>query len=121
MEQRKYKTKQEVLIRGQEAVGKTLGEIDKTGRIATGKGAIGTVVEESWFGYKPNSNPAPDFEEAGVLAEVQLHDADPTAVHLRGRTLREDHQRPGSVKNDQLRGLVQRKSPALCGYEQDGT
>lgn len=49
MEQRKYKTKQEVLIRGQEAVGKTLGEIDKTGRIATGKGAIGTVVEESWF------------------------------------------------------------------------
>ena len=29
MEQRKYKTKQEVLIRGQEAVGKTLGEIDK--------------------------------------------------------------------------------------------
>ena len=65
MEQRKYKTKQEVLIRGQEAVGKTLGEIDKTGRIATGKGAIGTVVEESWFGYKPNSKPAPDcFLEA---------------------------------------------------------
>ena len=213
MGQRKYKTKQEVLIRGQEAVGKTLGEIDKTGRIATGKGAIGTVVEESWFGYKPNSKPAPDFEEAGVelkvtpyrrtprgiqakerlvcdmlnyeeeygktfatsafwtkcacmllmsyehkdgvpkvdftidkavlfqfpdedlevirndwkilmdkikaghpgaaiqpypgheagvLAEVQLHDADPTAVHLRGRTLREDYQRPGSVKNNQL-------------------
>ena len=42
MEQRKYKTKQEVLIRGQEAVGKTLGEIDKTGRIATGKGPIAT-------------------------------------------------------------------------------
>ena len=51
MEQRKYKTKAEVLARGQEAVGKTLGEIDKTGRIATGKGAIGTVVEESWFGF----------------------------------------------------------------------
>ena len=34
MEQRKYKTKAEVLARGQEAVGKTLGEIDKTGRIA---------------------------------------------------------------------------------------
>ena len=43
MEQRKYKTKAEVLARGQEAVGKTLGEIDKTGRIATGKGAIGTL------------------------------------------------------------------------------
>ena len=235
MEQRKYKTKQEVLIRGQEAVGKTLGEIDKTGRIATGKGAVGTVIEESWFGYKPNSKPAPDFEEAGVelkvtpyrqtprgilakerlvcdmlnyeeeygktfetsafwtkcacmllmsyehkdgvpkvdftidkavlfqfpdedlevirndwkvlmdkikagqahlisegdtmylaacpkgrnsqdtrsqpfspcheagvLAEVQLHDADPAAVHLRGRTLRKDYQRSGSVKVDQL-------------------
>ncbi len=69
MEQRKYKTKQEVLIRGQEAVGKTLGEIDKTGRIATGKGAIGTVVEESWFGYKPNTS-RPDFEEAGVELKV---------------------------------------------------
>ena len=206
MKNREYKTKAEVLARGQEAVGKTLGEIDKTGRIATGKGAIGTVVEESWFGYKPNSNPAPDFEEAGVelkvtpyrqtprgiqakerlvcdmlnydeeyyktfetsafwvkcacmllmsyehrdgvpkvdftinkavlfqfpdvsggvperpqlagypvaavqpypcheagvLAEVQLHDADFAAVHLRGRALREDHQRPGSVKNDQF-------------------
>ena len=45
MEQRKYKTKAEVLARGQEAVGKTLGDIDKTGRIATVKGAIGTVVE----------------------------------------------------------------------------
>ena len=64
--------------------------------------------------------PYPGYE-AGVLAEVQLHDADPTAVHLRGRTLRKDHQRPGSIKNDQLRGLVQRKSPALCGNEQDGT
>ena len=73
MKNREYKTKEEVLTRGQEAVGKTLGEIDKTGRIATGKGAIGTVVEESWFGYKPNSNPAPDFEEAGqALANSPL-------------------------------------------------
>lgn len=70
MEQRKYKTKAEVLTRGQEAIGKTLGEIDKTGRIATGKGAIGNVIEESWFGYKPNSKPAPDFEEAGVELKV---------------------------------------------------
>ena len=29
MEQRTYKTKQEVLIRGQEAIGKMLGEIDR--------------------------------------------------------------------------------------------
>lgn len=70
MEQRKYKTKAEVLARGQEAIGKTLGEIDKTGRIATGKGAIGTAIEESWFGYKPNNKPVPDFEEAGVELKV---------------------------------------------------
>ena len=40
MEQRKYKTKAEVLARGQEAVGKTLGEIDKTGRIATDRKSV---------------------------------------------------------------------------------
>ena len=78
MEQRKYKTKAEVLARGQEAVGKTLGEIDKTGRIATGKGAIGTVVEESWFGYKPNSNPAPDFEATTIVRRNDRFAADET-------------------------------------------
>lgn len=85
MEQRKYKTKQEVLIRGQEAVGKTLGEIDKTGRIATGKGAIGTVVEESWFGYKPNSKPAPDFEEAGVELKVTPYRRTPRGIQAKER------------------------------------
>ena len=77
-----YKTKAEVLARGQEAVGKTLGEIDKTGRIATGKGAIGTVVEESWFGYKPNSNPAPDFEEAGVELKVTPYRQTPRGIQV---------------------------------------
>lgn len=85
MEQRKYKTKAEVLARGQEAVGKTLGEIDKTGRIATGKGAIGTVVEESWFGYKPNSNPAPDFEEAGVEVKVTPYRQTPRGIQAKER------------------------------------
>lgn len=61
-----YKTKEEVLARAQEAIGIPIGEIDKTGRINTGKGAIGTVLEESWFGYSPNSESAPDFPEAGV-------------------------------------------------------
>ena len=78
MKNREYKTKAEVLARGQEAVGKTLGEIDKTGRIATGKGAIGTVVEESWFGYKPNSNPAPDFEATTIVRRNDRFAADET-------------------------------------------
>lgn len=66
MEGSLYKTKEEVLRRAQEAIGIPLSDIDKTGRITTGKGAVGTVLEESWFGYAPNSESEPDFPEAGV-------------------------------------------------------
>lgn len=66
MEGSDYKTKEDVLRRAQEAIGIPLGEIDQTGRLRTGKGAIGTVLEESWFGYSPNSEAEPDFPEAGV-------------------------------------------------------
>jgi len=31
-----------------------------------GKGKLGQLVESLYFGYKPNSNPEPDFLEAGV-------------------------------------------------------
>lgn len=70
MEGTEYKTKEDVLKRAQEATGLTLGEIDKTGRLKTGKGAVGTVIEESWFGYSPNSESEPDFPEAGVELKV---------------------------------------------------
>lgn len=70
MEGTKYLTKDAILVRAQEAIGIPLRDIDKTGRLATGKGAIGTVLEESWFGYTPNSNPEPDFPEAGVELKV---------------------------------------------------
>lgn len=63
---REYKTKEDVLRRAKEAIGIPLGDIDKTGRLDTGKGAVGTVLEESWFGYTPNSKSEPDFPEAGV-------------------------------------------------------
>lgn len=66
MEGTDYKTKEDVLRRAQEAVGIPMKDIDKTGRLRTGKGAIGTVLEESWFGYTPNSESEPDFPEAGV-------------------------------------------------------
>lgn len=66
MSERAYKTKEEVLARGKAAIGIPLKEIDKNGRISIGKGAIGSVLEESWFGYKINSESAPDFAEAGV-------------------------------------------------------
>ena len=66
MTERKYRTKQEVLRRGLEAVGIPLREIDTTNRLGTGKGAVGSVLEEGWFGYTINSESEPDFAEAGV-------------------------------------------------------
>ena len=46
-----YVTRESILRRAQEIKGIPLRNVDKTGRLATGKGAIGTVIEESWFGY----------------------------------------------------------------------
>lgn len=65
-----YKTKEAVLKRGQEAIGVPFREMDASGRLSTGKGAIGNVIEEGWFGYKPNSESEPDFPEAGVELKV---------------------------------------------------
>lgn len=70
MEGTKYITKEDILRRAQEAIGIPMREIDRTGRLATGKGAIGSVIEESWFGYTPNSESEPDFPEAGVELKV---------------------------------------------------
>lgn len=70
MEGSAYQSKEALLRRAQEAIDIPLGEIDKTGRLRTGKGAIGTVLEESWFGYSPNSESEPDFPEAGVELKV---------------------------------------------------
>ena len=65
-----YVTREAILQRALEIKGIPLRNIDKTGRLATGKGAIGTVIEESWFGYTPNSESEPDFPEAGVELKV---------------------------------------------------
>lgn len=70
MEGTPYKTKEAVLKKAQEAIGIPLKQIDQTGRLSTGKGAIGTVIEESWYGYTPNSESEPDFPEAGVELKV---------------------------------------------------
>lgn len=39
------------------------GDLENT---YSGKGKLGQLVEFLYFGYKPNSNPEPDFPEAGV-------------------------------------------------------
>ena len=70
MEGTQYVTRESILRRAQEIKGIPLRNVDKTGRLATGKGAIGTVIEESWFGYTPNSESEPDFPEAGVELKV---------------------------------------------------
>ena len=70
MEGTEYITKESVLKRGQEAIGIPLKDIDKTGRISAGKGAVGSIIEESWFGYSINSESEPDFPEAGVELKV---------------------------------------------------
>lgn len=70
MEGTKYTTKEAILKRGQEAIGIPFKEIDKTGRLKTGKGGFGTLFEESWFGYSANSEAEPDFPEARVELKV---------------------------------------------------
>lgn len=70
MEGTGYCTKEAILKRAQEVIGIPLRDIDKTGRLKTGKGAIGQVIEESWFGYSPNSESEPDFPEARVELKV---------------------------------------------------
>lgn len=70
MEGTRYTTKESVLERAREIIGIPLRDVDETGRIETGKGAIGHVIEESWFGYSPNPEAAPDFPEAGVELKV---------------------------------------------------
>lgn len=70
MEGTPYTTKEAVLKRAQEIIGIPLGQIDTTGRLSQGKGGIGTTIEESWFGYKVNSESEPDFPEAGVELKV---------------------------------------------------
>ena len=70
MEGTEYVTKEAILKRAKDAIGIPMGEIDETGRLTVGKGAIGTVIEESWFGYTPNSESEPDFPEAKVELKV---------------------------------------------------
>ena len=70
MEGTQYTSKEAILRKARDVIGIPLKEVDKTGRLVSGKGAIGTVIEESWYGYTPNSEAEPDFPEAGVELKV---------------------------------------------------
>ena len=67
-----FTTKESILNHGKNAVGMTVGEIDRYGRLDSDgiKGGVGHVIEESWYHYKPNSDAEPDFTEAGVELKV---------------------------------------------------
>jgi DNA mismatch repair protein MutH len=59
--------KQSILAYAEKLVGRTLREaIDGDATAAKGKGRFGAVLEEYYFGYKPNSRPEPDFAKAGL-------------------------------------------------------
>lgn len=55
-----------------QAEGKSFKELDRKGRLTNqkSKGGLGQIVEESFFGYKVNSNAKPDFEELEIELKV---------------------------------------------------
>lgn len=68
-----YPTKESVMRRAQELVDARIpfGMLDVSGRLSgRNKGDLGQIVEEGWYGYKPNNNAEPDFAEAGVELKV---------------------------------------------------
>ena len=56
----------ELKDRASSIIGIPFHKIDETGRLTTGKGAVGTMIEESWFGQKPHSDDKPDFADFGI-------------------------------------------------------
>lgn len=67
-----YETEEQLLYKAQEAEGKTFGEIDVNNRIFNekGKGHLGQIIEESFFGYEVNSKAEADFKELGIELKV---------------------------------------------------
>ncbi len=65
-----YKTKEEVLIKGKEAIGIPFKDIDKSNKLKEVKGGVGKMIEQDWFGIQNNNIAAPDFAEAGVELKV---------------------------------------------------
>lgn len=51
------------------------------------KGSLGNLVEEFFFGYKPNSSPEPDFPEAGVELKVTPYEKTKTGRVRAGERL----------------------------------
>jgi DNA mismatch repair protein MutH len=65
-----------IMARARLLKGKTLGFVSQKSPYEedafkkSNKGNIGNFIEKHWFGILNNSNPAPDFEEAGIELKV---------------------------------------------------
>ena len=65
-----------IMARARLIEGKTLGFVSKNSPYEEdtfnkiNKGNIVNFIEKHWFGILNNSNPAPDFEEAGIELKV---------------------------------------------------
>lgn len=67
-----YKTIEEVLLKAKTAEGKTFGFYDINNRLndLNNKGGLGQVIEEGLFGYNVNSKPEADFANLGLELKV---------------------------------------------------
>lgn len=64
------RSKTSILSKARELIGKSLKSIDEKGILASGKGAIGNLIQENWFGIAVNNTPEPDFPEANLELKV---------------------------------------------------
>jgi len=72
-------------------VGKTIDNILITSQLdyeinVRNKGVIGTIIEEYWFGIKPNSSPLPDFDKVGVELKIIPLIQQKTKISVKERT-----------------------------------
>ena len=69
--EKNYTTKTAIQIRANDAIGRTLGEIDFSGREnSRNKSYPGNVIEHIWFDHPADNISAPDFPEAEVELKV---------------------------------------------------
>ena len=67
-----YETIEQLMEKAYGAVGKKIGDLDKSNRIQNhkNKGNLGQIIEEGYFGYDVNNKQEADFPNLGVELKV---------------------------------------------------
>lgn len=67
-----FENEKELMKKAQEARGKTFKELDRYNRLSKkgATGALGNIIEESFFGYKVNNVAGADFANLGIELKV---------------------------------------------------